>query len=667
MNSLDTELDLLSIVDLDNIAPELSDRDLATIGTEVVEDYQTDENSRSDWLDRYEANLKLATQIPEKKSWPWPGASNVKYPLLLNAGLQFHARAYPALLPAAGIVTGKVIGKDEYGFKRDKAERISLHMSYQLIDQMEGWEQGFDRLLITLPFTGTEFKKTYFDSEKGQNYSGHIYAKDLVVNYHAKTLDSAPRITEILTYSENELIEKSRSGLFVECDYIGTQSVRTDTSTDVLNKSKGVNPPPARDGSTPHIVLEQHRYLDLDNDGYKEPYIVTVLKDSKKVLRIVAAFYKDGITKREKKVSHIKRINYYTLFQFIPNPAGGIYGIGFGDLIGPLNHSVDTLINQLIDSGTLSNLQPGFISRNLRIKGGNYRFQPGEWKNVNASGMDIKNGLFPLPIREPSGTLLTLLEYLVSAGERVSSTTDLQVGENPGQNQKVGTTQIVQANGLKVFTAIYKRIRKSLEQELLKLYNLNTLYLEPEEYFAIVSPTSRDMKQINVKLTDYQSGDVGIIPSADPHLASQELKLARAQFLANLMPLGGFNEYEIKRRLVEAGDIERPDEILPKPGSPEAPQPPPNPDLLKLQLAAQVEQNAEQERQFRRQFDVEELRVHAAEKNVELTIKAHQADTAQLATHGKVATDAASTTIKAQEARTKAKAAENKANASSSE
>lgn len=632
----------------DNIAELISEEDLNKIGNQVVYDYLIDEQSRGGWLKKYERNLKLATQVEEAKSSPWPGASNVKYPLLLNAGLQFHARAYPQLIPGAGIVTGRVIGNDELGDKKLKAERISAHMSYQLLEEMIGWEEGMDRLLITLPYTGTEFKKTYFDSRLGRNVSEHIFAKDLVVNYHAKTLDLASRITEILSYTKNELIENYRQGIFLECKEL-TPATRTDIPTDVQNKSKGMEAPSVSDSSTPYVVLEQHRLYDLDGDGYEEPYICTVLLGQRKVLRIVAAYYPEDIEYDGGTIVRINKTNYYTCFTFIPNPAGGLYGIGFGDLLGPLNHSIDTIVNQLIDAGTLLNRQPGFISRNLRIKGGTYRFKPGEWMTVNATGQDIQQGIFPLPLREPSGTLFSLLQFLIGAGERVSSTTDLQVGENPGQNQKVGTTQIVQENGMKVFTAIYKRIRTALEEEFKKLFKLNKLYIKPKEYFSILQPTSRELQYIEVTRSDYNTAGINIIPSADPYLASQEAKLARAQYLAGMMQMGGFNEYEIKRRLLEAGDIERPDEVLPPPGSPNAPEPPPNPDMMKLQLEALIEDNEEKEREFRRQFDINAQQIEAAEKGIELSIKNKAADAATLKAQGDIMNDAASVTVKARQ------------------
>lgn len=631
-----------------NIAELIDEENLAKIGDQVVSDYLRDEQSRAGWLKRYERNLKLATQVEEAKSSPWPGCSNVKYPLLLNAGLQFHARAYPQLIPGAGIVTGRVVGNDEFGDKKLRAERISAHMSYQLLEEMVGWEEGMDRLLITLPFTGTEFKKTYFDSKLGRNVSEHIFAKDLVVNYHAKTLNLASRITEILSYTKNELIENHRQGTFLECkDFMAT--VRVDIPTDVQDKSKGMAAPGVYDSSTPYIVLEQHRLYDLDGDGYEEPYICTVLLGQRKVLRIVAAYYPEDIEYDGGVVVRINKSTYYTCFIFIPNPAGGLYGIGFGDLLGPLNNSIDTIANQLIDAGTLSNRQPGFISRNLRIKGGTYKFKPGEWMTVNATGQDISQGIFPLPLRDPSSTLFALLQFLIGAGERVSSTTDLQVGENPGQNQKVGTTQIVQENGMKVFTAIYKRIRTALEEEFKKLFKLNKLYVKPKEYFSILQPTSREMQYIEVTISDYNTPGVNIIPSADPYLASQGAKLARAQYLAGMMQMGGFNEYEIKRRMLEAGDIERPDEVLPPPGSPNAPEPPPNPDLMKIQLDAMIEDNAEKEREFRRQFDLNEQQMQAAAKGVELSIKNKATDVAALKAQGDIMNDAANVTVKARQ------------------
>lgn len=638
-----------------NLAELMSPEDLKALGECVLRDYQTDARSRENWLNKkYKKALELATQTWQDKSYPWPNASNVKFPLLTIAGIRFHAMAYPSLLPSNSLVTGKVIGKDELGVKKDRAERIALHMSYQFLEQMEEWEEGMDRLLITLPFTGTEFKKTYFDPERGTNVSQHVFAKDLVVNYFAKTIETAPRVTEILSLYKNEILEKQRFGIFRKFQ-LDEPAVRKDTATEIQDKSKGVDVPNVIDDDTPYFVLEQHRYYDLDGDGYKEPYICTVVAKTGQVLRIVARFEQDDIIRNdEDEVVYVNPTQYYTAFIFIPNPAGGIYGMGFGDLLGPLNHSVDTIINQLVDAGTMSNLQSGFISRNLRIKGGNYKFKPNEWMSVNASGQDLKAGILPLPTREPSTTLFSLLQFLVNAGERLASTTDLQVGENPGQNQKAQTTMVVQQNGMRVFTAIYKRIRKAMEKEFKKVFELNKHYLQPREYFTIVSPTAREMQTLEVKLTDYQAEDVGVIPSADPTLASMELKMARAQFLASLMTMGGFNEYAVKRRLLEAGEIERPDEVLPDPSGPAAIPPAPNPDMIKLQLEGEKEQNEEKEREFRRNYDMAKLQVEAKGKEIELEIAQQNANTDKLAAQGDIANTAAKVEVENKKASQKA-------------
>jgi chaperonin GroES len=257
--------------------------------------------------------------------------------------------------------------------------------------------------------------------------------------------------------------------------------------------------------------------------------------------------------------------------------------------------------------------------------------------NVNASGMDLRNGIMPLPFGEPSGTLFSLLTFLVNAGERVSATTDMQVGENPGQNQKAETTRTVQENGMKVFTAIYKRIRKALEEELYKLFLLNKRYVDTKEYFTVVAPNGRDMQTLDISYTDYQTADVSVVPSADPHLASPEQKMGRAQYLAGMLQLGGFNEYEVKKRMLEAGNIERIEEVLPDPKGENAIEPPPNPDLLKIQLEMQKEQNAEKERAFRREFDMQELRVRAIEAQAKHAIAQQNANTHATKTHGDIA------------------------------
>jgi len=580
---LDERISLEDAVKSDNIAKMLDEDDLVKIGNEVVDGYDADEQSRSEWLDRYEHSIKLATQVVEAKSYPWPKASNVKYPLMTLACLQFHARAYPALIPSKEIVRISTAGKDFLGIKARRALRVSSHMNYQVLTQMEDWEENMDRLLITLPITGTEFKKTYFDSVLGRNVSKHVFAKDLVVNYWAKSLETAFRKTEIMELTRNELEERVRADVYLPMGN-SAPDARQDVTTETSDAAQGERRP-QEDSSTPFTILECHTYYDMDYDGYAEPYIITVEKSTRKVLRIVARFQKDNIKKKDGKVIKIKADEYYTKYSFIPSPDGGFYDMGFGTLIGPLNHAVNSIINQLVDAGTLSNLQSGFITKNFRHKGGNLQFEPGEWKTVNAMGADIKAGLYPLPVREPSGVLFNLLGMLIESGQRVTSTTEMMVGENPGQNQKATTTQTVQENGMRVFTAIYKRLRRALGIEFKKLYSLNALYLDRKEYYRVIDPQEDDMQEMSIYRSDYEDETLDIHPTADPNAVSQTTKIMQAQSIMQVLQLG-VPPRKALERYFKALEIENFEELMPPEGAEQ--QPPPE-IILKMQEAKRKE------------------------------------------------------------------------------
>lgn len=589
-------IDLDEIVEHYNIAEELSNDELRDIGFGVVEDYDNDLNSRLDWEDNYEKYLKLASQVVEHKTFPWNGAANIKYPLLTTAGLQFHARAYPALVPSTQVVQAKVLGADEDGEKRKKAIRISRHMTYQVKDEMQNWEEEHDKLLLTLAFTGCEFKKSYFDPDLGVNQAVHVQAKDLVVNYWAKSIEKAGRKTEKMEYSYNELIEQMRSGTFLDVDLNEDDSEDPDNLRIAQDEVRGIKPP-VKDDDTPHLVLEYHGYWDLDEDGYREPYIITVHYKSKKVLRIKARFQAGGIVRNDdNEIQRIEPDEYYTQYNFIPDPNGGIYGVGFGILLSPINETANTLINQLLDAGTLSNLPSGFLSREMRIRGGNLYLKPGEFKMLNATGDALKNGIMPMPVNAPSTVLMSLLQLMINAGERMSSTTDIMVGENPGQNQKATTSAIVQQEGQRVFTAIYKRIRRSMDKEFKKLFKLNSIYL-PIEVTQFNDEETGLALDINAE--DYDTYDLTVTPSADPTVATEQQRIQKAQMLLEMMQTGGFNVYEVKRRFLEAMEVPGIEMVLPDPKGPNAiPTPPP--------IEAVKEDNEEKEREFRRQFEMKE-------------------------------------------------------------
>ena len=301
------------------------------------------------------------------------------------------------------------------------AERIENHMSWQILEQDEDWESEMDKVLITQPIVGCAFKKTFFDPIKKYNISENVLAKDLVVNYWAKSLETAPRITHVLMMQKRDIYERVARNLWLDTsEEHYNSSITVNPLQQAQDKAQGLMPPQTTDSSTPVEILEQHCFIDLDGDGYEEPYIVYVRKDTKKVVRIVARYSKDSIERNSDDVIlSIKAEQYFTKYPFIPSPDGGFYDIGFGVLLGPLNESINTIINQLIDCGTMQTTAGGFLSRGIKLRGGQATFAPLEWKHVDTTGDDLRKGIMPLPVREPSQVLFTLLNLLINYGERI--------------------------------------------------------------------------------------------------------------------------------------------------------------------------------------------------------------------------------------------------------
>ena len=540
------------LINSDNIANELSDEQLKKIGTDVLEGFDSDLASRLRWEEDLEKWTKLALQIVEEKTYPWKGASNVKYPLLSTAAMQFNARAYPSLVPADNkVVKCRVVGADPDGQKAERARRLGLHLSYQVTEEMEDWEEDMDRLLLVLPITGTAFKKTYWDSSVQRNCSKLVYPTDLVVNYWAKSLEEAERKTEIIPLSKRRLKERQLQGIYREVDLPDPQIDITDQQKQ--DRQGFINPD--SDETTPYILLEQHGFLDLDEDGYAEPYVILVEKHSKEVLRITPRYYTEDVIMDDKeKVVKITPVEYYTKFSFVPNPDGGFYDLGFGRLLGSINASADTLVNQLIDSGTLNNLQAGFIGKGLRIKMGESTFAPGEWKAVNATGDDIKKQIFPLPTKEPSPVLMNLLQFLLQSGKELASVAEIFVGKMPGQNTPATTTMATIEQGMKVFTAVYKRVFRALTKEYRKLYKLNYRYLNPNQYVEVIDE--------EIQQSDYAGPENDIVPAADPQATMSQEKMTKAQNLMQLMSLGTLDPMQVTSYLLEAFEIPNRDQFM---------------------------------------------------------------------------------------------------------
>ena len=603
-----TKLELQTIVDeKNNLASKLDDQDLISIGNKVVDGFEDDLQTREPWERDLKTWTELALQISSEKTYPWPNAANIKYPMLSTAAMQFAARAYPTLIPSNGtIVKCRVNGYDPTGEKAQRAERISKHMSYQLLSEMDDWEEDMDRLLICLPIAGTCFKKTYWNNNKQKNCSRLVLPKVLVVNYFANCLEDAERITEILTQTKRKIKELQNQGLYldVELNLPATNSRdQTQSVSDAFLNNLSND-----DETTPYTILEQHTYLDLDQDGYSEPYIVTVEQDSRKVLRIVPRFTaEDIIIDDNKKVIMIEPIHYYTKYSFIPNPDGGFYDIGFGRLLGPLNKSANTIINQLVDAGSLSNLQSGFIGRGLRIKMGETRFVPGEWKSVNATGDDIKKQIFPLPVREPSDVLFKLLDLLLKSGKELASVAEIFVGKMPGQNTPATTTMATIEQGMKVFTSVYKRVYRALAAEFKKIYKLNRQYSNPEDYIAVLD--------LQVLQSDYKGPEDDIYPGADPTAVSSQEKQAKIQAVMQLLQLGTIDPMAATAMYLDAFEIPNPEKLMIQP------QPKPDPKIEAIKAKAQVDQ---QKAQIDMQQAQHKMQLEQATKEQELQMKAAQ-------------------------------------------
>jgi len=561
-----------------NLVEGLTEEEKTEIAAWCKTGFEEDLDSRGEWESNIDDWIALAKQTKEDKTYPWPGASNVKYPLVATAAMQFAARSYPSLVPSNHkVVTTTVIGKDPTGEKFEKAQRVSTYMSYQLLHEMSGWEEDMDKMLMMLPIVGTMFKKTWYDKTEDKVKSKLILPKNIVVNYWTTCLDESERISEVIHLSPRLLKERQNLGIYVDVDLGEAAPAPNLAPSDADNNAS----------SLPYTLIEQHTFYDLDDDGYAEPYVITFDYNSGKLLRMSPRYLqKDLQLKDDGKVARIKPIQMYTKFGFIPNPDGSFYDIGFGVLLGPINESVNTLINQLVDSGHLHNLQSGFIGKALRVKMGDQSLRPGEWRPVNATADDLRKQIVPLPTKEPSSVLFQLMGTLITSGKELASVAEIFTGKMPGQNTPATTTMATVEQGMKVFTAVYKRIFRALSEEFYKVFELNSTYLDPNKYITVL-----DME---VGPEDFDSSACDVAPGADPNAASQQEKLMKAQGLMEMLQVAGpiFNPIKVLSRVLEAQ--EQPnwqelfsDEVI---QSGQVPPPPPDPKMMAIQAKVQADQ-----------------------------------------------------------------------------
>lgn len=545
---------LQAFTEMINIADTLSQETLAKIGFKVCEEFTLDKNSRSEWEEKIRVALDMAQQDNKQpRTWAGQIVSNVIYPAISTSAIAFAARAYPNIVQGTNVVKCKTQGLDPTGEKQQRADRIAQHMSYQILNQMPSWEEDMDQLLTSLPVMGVLFKKTYYDPVLGTNRSELVNPIDLVVNNSVRSLEEAERITHVIPLSPRKIEERKRARIFLDVELGQPVSDMQDSPAD------------NQDDEAEHIFLEQHRFWDLDGDGYQEPYIVTVHKDTQKVVRISARFDADGISVDEKdEIIRIEPVHYFTKFPFMPTFDCGFYSMGFGILLLPLNDTINTTINQLLDAGTIANRQGGFMSRSVADMTSD-RFIDlgmGEWKPIDFNGDDIRKVLFVVPNTGPSVVLFQLLNLMLEASEKLSSTADILTGQEQGSNVPATTVLAQIEQGLKVFSAIYKRIHRALKSEFRKIRRLNRIYLSEHDYMMVLD----DPRGASIK--DYFDKDMDVAPVSDASDLTDMQRILKAKTLLELRGTG-LNDREVLRRYLEALQIEDVESMLPPEGAEE--------------------------------------------------------------------------------------------------
>jgi len=558
-----------------NIAEDMDERVLSQLSSDLIADYQKDKESRKDWEDGYLKGLDLLGFKYVEQNRPFRGAAGVTHPLLAEAVTQFQAQAYKELLPSDGPVKTQVLGL-KTDATNEQANRVKDFMNYMIMEKMEEYTPEFDQMLFYLPLAGSTFKKVYYDAMLERAVSKFVPAEDLVVPYYATDLKEAPRITHVLKQSENDLLKKMASGFYREIELLKPQE-KDNKIQDKYRELEGTKKVESDDMM--YTVLELHVDLDLsdyisdnaeDSLGIKIPYIVTIEESSREVLSIYRN-YTEGDTKFVRK-------DYFTHFKFLPGL--GFYGFGLIHMIGGLSRTATAALRQLLDAGTLSNLPAGFKSRGMKVRDDDQPIQPGEFRDVDAPGGNIRDQFQLLPFKEPSQTLFNLMGFCVDAGRRFALTTDTAVGEG-NQAAAVGTTIALMERGSRVMSAIHKRCYYAMRQEFKLLSKIIAEYLPPEYPYAVYG-ADRIIKSLDF------DNRVDILPVADPNIfsMSQRVTLAQTQLQIAQTNPQIHNLHEAYTRVYEALGTKQIPELL-KPEDKPVPKDPAieNAEALQMKIA----------------------------------------------------------------------------------
>ena len=541
-----------------NLAEVIDERVLMDISSELLGYYEDDKSSRQDWEDAYTDGLNLLGIKYEEREEPFRGSSGVTHPVIAEAVTQFQAQAYKELLPSSGPVRTQVVGAATPEVQ-SQAQRVQEFMNYQIIHRMEEYDPEMDRLLFYLPLAGSAFKKVYFDDMLDRAVSRFVPADDLLVPYNATDLQSASRITHVIRMNSNDVRKYQAGGFYRDVNLLPYE--QEDEVREKERRLMGVE----RSGSDEQdcTILEVHTDLDLQGfehvnpidgepTGIKLPYIITIDEGSSKVLSVRRNWTEGDELYR--------RIEYFTHFKFLPGL--GFYGFGLLHMIGGLGRSATSILRQLIDAGTLSNLPAGFKARGIRIRDSDEPLSPGEFRDIDVPGGALRESIMPLPYKEPSQTLMSLLGFVVDAGRRFAAIADMQVGDG-NQQAAVGTTVALLERGSKVMSAIHKRLHYAQKQEFRMLARVFAESLPPMYPYNVYGAEAA------VKQMDFDER-VDVIPVSDPNIFSMSQRLALAQTQLQLAQSNPqmHNLYEAFRRIYEAIGVHNIEALLP------APQPP---------------------------------------------------------------------------------------------
>tara|TARA_R100001443_G_scaffold2884_1_gene9478 strand:- start:7109 stop:9601 length:2493 start_codon:yes stop_codon:yes gene_type:complete len=548
-----------------NLAELLPDSILEPLGSELMGNYTDYRESRREWERSYAKGLDLLGFQFEQRTQPFQGASGATHPVLAEAVTQFQSQAYKELLPANGPIRTQILGMATPQ-KQDQATRVKDFMNYQLMDVMKEYEPEFDQMLFYLPLAGSTFKKVYYDDLMGRAVSKFVPADDLVVPYSATSLEDAEAICHVLKISENDLRKQQVGGFYRDIEIYAPYAEESEVKKKE-RELEGTSATGYQKDNKIYTLIECHVDLDLEGfedrgedgmpTGIKLPYIVTIDSSSRKVLSI----------RRNFKVDDPKKLKtqYFVHFKFLPGL--GFYGFGLIHMIGGLTRAATSALRQLLDAGTLSNLPAGFKQRGIRVNNDAQSLQPGEFRDVDAPGGNLKDAFMTLPYKEPSATLLQLMGICVSAGQRFASIADMQVGDG-NQQAAVGTTVALLERGSRVMSAIHKRLYASMKIEFVLLSQVFSTYLPPVYPYDVVGGNNQ------IKQQDFDD-KIDILPVADPNIFSSTQRVSIAQTELQLAQSNPqmHNMYEAYRDMYEAIGVKNIDQILPPPAQPQPKNP----------------------------------------------------------------------------------------------